>query len=178
MRISHSRWTVLAAVHLALVIAGAGQWLPEQRGGRWVQALRWYATMSGANSQFGFYAPEVGDHCRARFVLQNARGDTWTDSFHERISPEVQLRLVGTAEAAFANGAAREAPARRERLVRSWAAAMFTRHPDAVTLMVVVEAYIVPTRADYRAGSRPTWKCIYQAQVQREAHAVQTGVKP
>lgn len=178
MRFRRCVWTLLAAAHLVIVICGACQWLPERRAGPLAQMFRWYATMSGANSQYGFYAPEVGDHCRARFLLHDEADSTWCDSFEQMNSPEARLRLVGTAEAAFANGAAQESPARRERLVKSWAAAMFTRHPGAASLTVVVEVYDVPTRADYQAGSRPSWKVAYQAQVRRDAAVAQERIEP
>jgi hypothetical protein len=72
-------------------------------------------------------------------------------------------------DVAFANGEAEKSPESRMRLVKSWAAVMFTRHPNASSLTVVVEVYDVPTMAEYRAGSRPAWRIIYRAQLQRGA---------
>lgn len=125
--------------------------------------------MSGANSGFGFYAPNVGALYRPTFLLQDDQGKTWCDSFEQADSPEARLRFGGIAEAAFGNGEAETAPDRRARLVKSWATTMFSRHPSARSLSIVVETYDVPTMAEYRAGQRPNWNVVYQARVQRES---------
>jgi hypothetical protein len=129
--------------------------------------------MSGANAGYGFYAPEVGSSYRTNFLLQDAQGTTWLDSFEQVDSPEARLRFVGIVESAFGSGAAETAPDRRGRLVKSWAATMFARHPSARSLAVVVEAYDVPTMAEYRAGQRPCWNIVYSARVERDSHAGQ-----
>ena len=175
MRVRRCLWTLFGGAQLVIVVCGACQWLPANTKNPLARAFQWYATVSGANSQYGFYAPEVGDHCRPRFLLHDEQGSTWPDSFERANTPEARLRLEGSAEAAFANGAAQESPARRERLVKSWAAAMFTRHPSALSLTVVVEAYDVPTMAGYRAGARPSWKTVYEAQVQRNISQKRIG---
>jgi hypothetical protein len=140
--------------------------------------VRWYACMSGANSHYGFYAPNVGEQYRARFMLYDDQGLAWGDSFDDSNSPEARLRLGGSAASAFANGEAEKTPARRERLVKSWAAAMFTRHPSAVSLTVVVEAHDIPSMAEYRTGLRPSWNPVYEARVQRDSSADQKRIEP
>jgi hypothetical protein len=132
--------------------------------------------MSGAQTQYGVFAPEVGERYRPRFILKDGRGCSWPDSFEETISPEARLRLEGTADYAFANGAAEKSPDSRQRLVKSWAAAMFTRHPSALSLTVVVEAYHIPTMAGYRLGARPSWRVVYQARLHRDSTAVAPGL--
>lgn len=169
MRFRHCIWLLLAAAHLALVICGACDGLPDGRGEPIARPLLWYAQMSGADSKYSFYAPEVGDNYRARFTLQDSQGCAWSASFEEADSPEARLRLSGIAAAGFANGAAAESPERRKRLVRSWAATMFSRHPSSVSLTVVVEEYEIPTMAQYREGRRPRWNVVYQAQAQRNS---------
>ena len=161
-------WMLLGAAHLAAVICGAAHWLPERSTTGVGKAIAWYGRMSGADSQFGFFAPAVVSNYRTRFNLQNERGDTWPDRLEQTKSTEAALRLEGIVERAFANGAAEESAQRRERLVKSWAAAMFTRHPRAVSLTIVVEVYDVPTMAEYRAGLRPKWEVLYEGRVERE----------
>ena len=161
-------WIPLGAAHLVMVICGAAHWLPERSKSAIGKAVECYGRMSGADSQFGFFAPAVVAGFRTRFILQDKRDDTWTDSLEQTKSPEAGLRLEGIVEHAFANGAAEESSARRERLVKSWAAALFTRHPQAASLTIVVEAYDVPTMAEYRAGRRPKWDTVYEARVDRE----------
>jgi hypothetical protein len=168
---------ILCAIHLAIVILGASGGLPHRKQGAWVQGLHWYAMMSGANSQYGFYAPSVGNNSRTRFDLQDESGQTWSDSFEAAKCAEARLRLEG-ADFPFMNGEAQQSPELRERLVKSWAAPMFTRHPDAVALTVCVESYDVPSMSDYRAGMRPNWNLIYQAHVQRDIAAERERTTP
>lgn len=173
-------WTLgvsLCAIHLAVVILGASGYLPHRDRGTWVPGLHRYAMMSGANSQYGFYAPSVGNYSRTRFELRDESGRTWSDTFETAKFSEARLRLGG-ADFPFLNGEAQQSPQLRERMVKSWAATMFTRHPDAVALTVFVESYDVPSMADYRGGRRPNWNLIYQAHVRRDATADRERVAP
>ncbi len=162
-------WIAWGATHLVVAIYGACYALSDRDEGPAAQAIGWYATMSGADSSFGFFAPVVGAPTRARFLLQDAEGSTWWDGFDHTSSPEARLRLIGIVDYAFMSGDAQDAPEWRRHLVKSWAATMFTRNPSAVSQTVVVEAYIVPSMADYRAGSRPSWHEVYRAEIQRES---------
>lgn len=166
-------WVLLAGAHIVVVVCGACHRLPDASQGPSARIFRWYATISGADNSYSFFAPNVGTQFRARFLLQDDKGTTWWDTFDQTRSSEAWLRLTGIVESAFMSGAAAESPEWRQRLVKSWAATMFTRHIKAVSLTVVVEVYDVPTMADYRAGSRPNWKIVYQAQVERLAPAIQ-----
>src|SRR5262249_39300275 len=149
------------------VICGASYFAPSATpGGR---AYRWYAEISGADSSYAFFAPRVGARHRARFVLQDQQDATWVDALDETGSPEVRLRLTGLIEDPFMSGRATERPEMRERLIRSWAATMLTRHPTAASVTIEVEACDIPRIVEYRAGVRPRWVKIYQARVQRRA---------
>ena len=160
---------LLAAGHLGVVICGASNCIPDRHAGPPAQVCRWYATMSGAGSSYGFFAPAVGAPHRARFLLKDDSGSTWWDTFDQAGNSEARLRLTGIVDGAFMSGDVEEFPQWRKRLVSSWAATMFTRHPSAVSLTVTVEAYVVPGMAEYRAGSRPSWQEVYRADVQRRA---------
>jgi hypothetical protein len=178
MRTRQLLWTIFGAGHLVIVVAGACSLLPDKSGGPSARMLRWYAAMSGADSRYGFFAPEVGPPCRARFLIEDDAGSNSWDAFDLTNSPEARLRLAGIAESAHSSGSDEVSSQWRKDLVMSWAAAMFTRHPGAVSVTVVVEAYDIPTMADYRAGSRPGWRVFYLAQVQRHAGAVQERSEP
>jgi hypothetical protein len=140
--------------------------------------LRWYAQLSGADSEYGFFAPEVGSEQRASFLLQDEDGLKWSDAIDQANSSEARLRLINIVESPFMTGTAAEWPAWRRQLVKSWAATMFSRHPRAVSLTVIVEAYDVPTMAEYRAAQRPSWKLVYEARIQRDSPAAQERTEP
>ena len=177
MHFRHCLWMLLGAAHLFAVVCGACDCLPEPSRSVPSHMVRWYAKLSGADSHYGFYAPEVGAEYRARFILQDQHGSTWGDIFEEAKSPEARLRQQGIVHLGFANAEAEESPDLRKSLVKSWAARMFTRHPSAVSLTVLVEVYDVPTMAKYRSGVRPTWAVAYQAQVHRDSSAAQERTK-
>ena len=163
-----SRLAILMAIaHVSAVICGASHFAPSATpAGR---AYRCCTEISGAASNYGFFAPRVGARHRARFILQDQQGATWTDALDETGSPEARLRVTGLVEDPFMSGRAAEHPEMRCRLIRSWAATMFTRHPAATSVTIEVEAYDIPTIVEYRAGSRPTWVKVYQARAQRHA---------
>lgn len=171
-------WGLLGAAHLAVVVCGASGLLPERTGGPLVYPIQWYAKMSGAECRYGFFAPEVGSEQRATFLLQDDQGSTWSDTIDQATGSEARLRLISIVDNSFMSGAAEELPAWRQQLVKSWAANMFSRHPRAVSLTVFVEAYDVPTMADFRASQRPSWKVVYEARVQRNSLAAQERSAP
>jgi hypothetical protein len=163
-----SRLAILMAVaHLSAVVCGASHFAPSATpAGR---AYRWYAEISGAGNSYAFFAPRVGARHRARFILQDQHGATWADALDETGNPEARLRLTGLVEDPFMSGRVTERPEMRERLISSWAATMFTRHPAAASVTIEVEAYDIPGIAEYRAGAPPRWVKVYQARVQRHA---------
>jgi hypothetical protein len=171
-------WTLLGTAHLIVVIVGASDGLSEPSPSAPMHLLRWYGRLSGADSRYGFYAPDVGSEYRARFVLQDNRGSTWRDDFEQGPSPEARLRLQGIIHWVFDDAVAQESPELRQRLMRSWAATMFTRHPNAVSLRILIEDYDVPTLAEYRAGRRPVWRILYEAQLQRDRVPEQGRIEP
>jgi len=175
MSFRRSIWVLCATGHFVVVICGACSSLPDSNRGPAAQTVRWYATMSGAGTNYGFFAPSVGATHRARFVLRDAMGSTWPDVFDQTNSPEARLRLTGIVEAAFMTGDAQQLPEWRKRLAKSWAATLFARHPNAVSLTAVVEFYDVPTMAEYRDGSRTSWQEVYRAEVQRHSSTDQAG---
>jgi hypothetical protein len=177
MCFQHWLWMLLAAAHLVMVVVGASGLLPDANSAPG-HSVQWYARMSGADSRFGFYAPAVGSEYRARFVLHDQFGGTWRDVFEEAKSPEARLRQQGIINWGFESAAERDSSEVRQRLVKSWSTTMFKRHPSAVSLSVVIEVYDVPTMSEYRAGSRPSWKTLYQAQVQFDPSAAPERTAP
>lgn len=166
-------WQLLGAGHLVVVVCGAAYLLPDRDSGLAAQLFRWYASMSGAESSYGFFAPAVGAKHSARFFLSDAQGATWQDTLLHTASTEARLRLSGIVEQPFMSGQTAEFPEWRKRLVTSWAATMFSRHPSAVALSVKVEYYDIPPITEYRAGSRPNWEKVYEAEFRRQPPAAE-----
>ena len=54
-------------------------------------------------------------------------------------------------------------------LAASWAGRMLARHPEATRVVVHLDAYQLPTMAEYKRGERPGWSPHYQAEFVRRA---------
>lgn len=160
---------LLVISHLGVVIWGATGRLPRRDRGPAARFLVGYARMTRADSYYGFFAPTVGAPHRARFILNDDQGKTWQDTLERNSKSEARLRLTGIVDRAFMVGTAQELPEWRRRLLQSWGATMFSRHPSAVSFHIVVEARDIPTMEEFRAGSRPAWILVYQAEVHRQA---------
>jgi len=171
-------WLLLSAAHLVAVICGAAYLMPDRESGLTAQLFRWYASMSGAGSSYGFFAPAVGTKHHARFFLTDAHGATWEDTLLHRASTETHLRVNGIVEQPFMSGQTLEFPEWRKRLVASWAATMFSRHPSALSLRVEVEFYDIPPIVHYRIGKRPKWEQLYEAEFRRETPAAEAKTDP
>jgi hypothetical protein len=158
----HACLTLLAGIHLFLVACGAsGNPLgsEESLGYKW---RRLYGELSGADNRYGFFAPAVGYQLRTVFVLEDKDGGTWSDIHERGPNAECNLRLGGLTDAAWAQGNVDRTQ------LHSWAAAALGRHPRAVAVEVKIEAYQMPSMAQYRLGVRPHWETIYTANYTRE----------
>jgi hypothetical protein len=80
----------------------------------------------------------------------------------------VRLR-VGSVVSTFPVDEGEEAL--RRDLLASWAGSMLGRHPEAQKVEVRVEAYDVPSMAEYRAGARPQWVLVYAETFVRDGAA-------
>jgi hypothetical protein len=157
----------LAAGHLVLVLWGAAS-LPWPAS-RLVEPLRWYSALSGADSNYGFYAPAVSSQVRGCFTLIAEDGTTWTDTLDQQRNSEAARRLGGSVDKMFTLAPQHQPPGFPRSLAASWAATLFARHPAARQVRVEVQAYDVPTMTDCRGGARPGWQTLYQANFTRTA---------
>ena len=153
---THTILTLLAAGHLILIACGAAQVPLGAVGGVPGQAAQTYGGLTGADAGYGFFAPSVSAQLRATFVLQDQKGRTWTDTLTSDDNREVQLRIGSMLAHAAEPGRLQEA------ITVSWAAQLLGRHPTARAVLVRVEAYDLPTMAEYRAGKQPEWALMYE----------------
>lgn len=141
------------------------------------QILRVYTGITGADKSYGFFAPGVRHQERAVFLMTDATGRRWESDLGFGQSAEANLRLGSTAnllravddETAF-------------HFMRSMAAKMFQRNPNAQTVKVQIQAYGIelpgkrngvplidfPTMAEFRQGQRPEWIDLYALTFQKD----------
>jgi hypothetical protein len=151
---------IAACLHLVLVGLGAAHvhlwnWGPVGR------TLDRYGLLSGAGSNYPFFAPEVGTTIRAQFDLYAADGKSLgTDDLMRSSTRETKLRLSDIVEMIDED---LENQQTRRLLGASWAAKMFARHPGAAKLTLRVDVFDVPTMSEYRSGERYDWENVYRA---------------
>ena len=148
-----------ATLHL-VVVAYCGfkrhwlTWTPARR------AVAVYAGYTGASTQYGFFAPNVGTQFHAIFDVVEADGRTSREELPTPGNHEAEIRVsnvVGLYGSAIDNE-----PLRRS-LVASWVGDVLGRHPGARAVDVRIESYDLPSSHDYRDGARPKWAEIYRA---------------
>jgi hypothetical protein len=152
----------LALAHLVLVVCGAfdGMGLLKQAPGG--PLLRLGTTLSGADTNFGFFAPAVASSKRPRFVLTEGEGQAREVRLDEAPNHEVRVRAASPLHLFLV-------PELRDPLAASRAARAFDRHPQAHAVTVRVEEHVLPTMKEYREGKRPQWQPIYDATFARDA---------
>ncbi len=123
-----------------------------------------YAALSGTDSAYSFFAPSVGTQLRASFELTDAEGKTSTDVLTTGTSHEADLR-IGDMVAIFSM----VGQDLQRSLAGSWAGRVLARHPEAEHVVVRLDAYDLPTMAEYREGKRPEWSPYYEAEFVRRA---------
>jgi hypothetical protein len=149
-----------AGCHLLLVICGAAGvgLLPSASGPG--GALRWYGAVSGADSSYGFFAPDVGSDARAMLTIVDNAGRSWTEPLEKAGNQELRVRL-GNAFSQAADGTGQRG------LAASWAARIFGRHPEASVVTVRVQIYDIPTMQEFRSGETPAWITVYERAFRR-----------
>ena len=149
--------------HLALVIAGAAH-LTARLHGPVAKGLRFYDALSGAGDSYSYFAPAVGPELRARFSRRLVdpgnlvkADDTLLGAGKSR---EVGFRLGTLAGTVYVLTQRTDL---RRAFLGALAANRFGAHPDAGLVHVSIDAWEMPTMADYRIGARPRWRALSEA---------------
>lgn len=117
-----------------------------------------YAYLSGAGNHFGFFAPGVTSQFRIAYQLrrggQPAGAGTITTT-----DPETTFRIHNIVQQFWpASGK----PDLRRSLAASLAGKLLAENPEADEVELSVDAYVLPSMAEYRAGERPSWETHYK----------------
>jgi len=147
-----------AAAHLVVVCLGALH-VSVGDGGWARRAAQVYGMLSGADSGYSFFAPEVGTTLSASFQVNSANGSKVTDVLETGVSREADIRVRNIIGMFWLE----DDQAARRSLVASWAGKVLARHPDADSVVVRLDTFELPTMADYRDGKTTGWKLNYRA---------------
>ncbi|MGK4002627.1 hypothetical protein WMF31_08390 [Sorangium sp. So ce1036] len=150
----------VAAAHLVCVVLGALQ-VDLQSAGRLGRAVAYYGALSGADSGYNFFAPEVNALPWATFQIADAGGTARAEVLESGANHEADLRVRSIISLFLLA----DHEALRRSLVASWAGKMFARHPGAESVVVRLEICDLPSMQGYRDGARPSWDLLYQAKL-------------
>jgi len=161
------RWKKLAlaalAVHLVLVILGAAQ-VAVRSVPIVGPVLHTYAAYTGADRQFGFFAPNVGSQLRGEFDLTDAEGKVRTERIEAGVNREALLRMTNLLTLFWEKVEDKDL---RRAMAASMAAKMFNRYPVTKEVVVRLEGYELPPMSLYAAGERPYWNAFYRTKFVR-----------
>ena len=159
-------WIIAALFHFSMVLCGAtkfaftGDSLPERILGQ-------YGDISGANNSYSFFAPAVSSQSRVALVMRDLHGKEWEDTLVHDPST-----VLGWRAAAILDGLPDFPDQLRRGITACWASVMFGRYPAAEEVTVNAEIEALPTMEEWRHGTRPTWKPVYQGTFRRKGDGV------
>ncbi len=146
------------ALHLffVLLVATHGRSLLARwpAAGPVVAASDLYESLTLANRNFGFFAPDVTGDFVVRCVLVDAKGLRRNWSFRPP-NREMEVRLYSMT------GHFSLDPDARDLFARSWAVRALNEDPDAVRVEIDVAQHVLPTMGEFRRGVRTVERAFY-----------------
>lgn len=161
------RWLYagLATLHLILVLAGA-----LDRNLAWndgsAKALNSYSALTGADSQYAFFAPGLGSQLRIVPQALTADGETIPLALPTKLGKEGALRYENLVNRFWGENG-KEAV--RRRLSGNLAKRWFAVTPSAARVVVQLDRFDLPSRAKFREGTRAAWLPHYRATFRRSS---------
>lgn len=155
-------WLGLAGGHLILVTLGAAS-VDLYRLGPLGRMLDAYSELSGANSGYGFFAPNVYGNAVATFFIRDGQGNTVTAAIETGSSHEADLNA-----AHLAGKVGPDDPERQRGMAESLARKLFARHLEAVEVRVRFEYIETVSMDDFKSGARPQRTLEYEARFARD----------
>ncbi|UQA55111.1 hypothetical protein [Polyangium aurulentum] len=147
----------LAAAHLVCVSLSALGVRPPG-GSLPGRAIAWYAALSGADSNYGYFAPFVGTQLRLTFEVTDRVGRMTEEPFRPGDNREVALRIANLVAMFWSQD-----DGFRRALSASLAGKVLATRPEAESVAVRLDVFEMPTMEAYRQGDRPWWALYYRA---------------
>lgn len=124
--------------------------------------IDFYGKASGADSNYGFFAPAIGGKVRAVFNVIESNGKKLTNlALVPPSEREAEIRAGGIFDELITKDS--KDKSLRKTLAKSLAATMFYRHKNATLVSLHIEEYWPKTMAEYREGERAQWSDYYVA---------------
>ena len=123
-----------------------------------------YAYVTGAGNHFGFFAPGVLSQFQVDYELSKD-GKRIDSGRVNSDNPETTFRYHNIVQQFWNTD---KKPELRRALAASLAGRLLAGAPKADEARLAVNAYVLPSMAQYRAGVRPAWENYYAGTFQRE----------
>jgi hypothetical protein len=118
--------------------------------------VRSYLHLTGIESGYSYFAPNVGDSYKLVFELQHPDGRMDYDSFTPE-TREGNLRLDGLLDQVVKT----RSDALRELVMRLLTESAWQRYPEVVHVRAVLAALKFPEPNEYRNGRRPSYDFLF-----------------
>ncbi len=145
---------VLAFFHLILVVLAAFGVTPDFGPGIAGKLIRFYASCTGADSGYGFFAPNVPDQTVAHIISTEADGRMIAEQF-DAAQRTTSLRIASLMSV-FRRV---DLPELQAKLI---AAHTFGSRPSAREVQVFIGYYRVPSIREFREGKEPEFEMRYE----------------
>jgi len=149
----------LALIHLCLVVLGAS-YVDVSELPFVGSAMTYYGVLSGAGNSYGFFAPGVGAQLRSRFEIVTTDGHKARLVLESGASHEADLRFGNIIDQFIPANEDDDDDLRRS-LAASLAGKVFSRHPEAQEVAVLLDEFDPVSMTEYGAGKRASWQQIY-----------------
>jgi hypothetical protein len=146
------------------------------RFGKLGDGLYYYGEAAGTNTQYAFFSPGISIQIRVRFTVKKANGSTESIDFMSGRNREADLRL-GDISDQFLTIASVQDPIGRKlqrSLAASLAASIFTRHPDARSIVVGIEEFMPKPLRAKEPYPQPQWQQVYSIEFSRQKRGAAT----
>ena len=163
LRLTRAQMIGACAALLLLLLISIKAFGNVHRGTRWLPVPHWLMAVvenvtevTVLQADYGFFSPDIAPDTRIEVKVVSAGGRIETVPL-DLPNSEIGLRFH-TSITAFTSF-----QTYRELVARSLAANVYNARPDAGFIIVSAFRYLLPTREEYRSGTRPSEECFFQA---------------
>lgn len=160
---------LLLVGHGLMIVAGPLSW-DMSRLGRIGEVFYYYGEAAGTNSQYAFFSPGISTQIRVRFLIKKDQGSPELIDFMSGRSRETDLRL-GDISDQFLTLTRLQEPIRRKlqrSLAASMAAHVFSRYPDAKSIVLTLEEFAPKPLRTMEPYPSPRWRKVYSIEFSRQ----------
>jgi hypothetical protein len=135
-----------------------------------------YGEAAGTNSQYAFFSPGISVQIRVRFTVKKDQGSTEFVDFLSGRNREMDLRLGDISDQFLTIANVKDPIGRKlqRSLAASLAASVFSRHPNARSIVVSIEEFIPKPLRAKEPYPPSQWRQVYSIEFSRQKRGATT----